>query len=223
MTQNVQTVFKTIITWDFLRLAPSWCNSVVTEQVATYTWVDCLLCYSRLLFWIERNATIERASLSDPTLAVVSLNVSNVVDLAVEATSGVLYWATSEGRVGAVDLGLQSSREIHRFMYEVPAGVAVFEDFLYITLSSNNSIARVNRLGRGGEGDTSTVDCGYCVYEIDNQLTNLFQVLSVSYCPEQAPMGARSSSAKNWWWAVTQRRCLNGSTNPVQGPTPDAQ
>ena len=43
------------------------------------------------------------------------------------------------------------------------------------------------------------------------------------YCPEQAPMGARSSSAKNWGWAVTRRRCLNGSTIPVQGPTPDAK
>ena len=164
MTQDVQAVFKTLFTWDFLRLTPSWCNSLlVTEHVATYTWVDYLLRYSRLLFWIEGGATIERTSLSDPTLAVVSLSVSNVVDLAVEATSGLLYWATSEGQVGAVDLGLQSFREIHRFMYEVPAGVAVFEDFLYITLFSNNSIARVNRLGREGEGHTNTVtvDCGY--------------------------------------------------------------
>ena len=116
--------------------------------------------YSRLLFWIEGGATIKRASLSDPTLAVVSLSVSNAVDLAVEVTSEMLYWVTSDRRVGAVDLGLQSSSEVHRFMYEVPAGVAVFEDFLYITLSSNNSIARVNRLGREGEEHTNTVD--YC-------------------------------------------------------------
>ena len=34
------------------------------------------------------------------------------------------------------------------------------------------------------------------------------------------PMGARSSSAG---WVVTQRRCLNGSTIPVQGPTLDAK
>ena len=78
--------------------------------------------------------------------------MSNAVDLAVEATSEMLYWVTSDRQVGAVDLGLQSSSEVHRFMYEVPAGVAVFEDFLYITLSSNNSIARVNRLRREGEG-----------------------------------------------------------------------
>ena len=118
--------------------------------------------YSRLLFWIEGGATIKRASLSDPTLAVVNLSVSNAVDLAVEATSEMLYWVTSDRRVGAVDLGLQSSSEVHQFMYEVPAGVAVFEDFLYITLSSNNSIARVNQLGREGEGHTSMVDCCYC-------------------------------------------------------------
>ena len=40
------------------------------------------------------------------------------------------------------------------------------------------------------------------------------------YCPEQVSMGARSSSAKNWGWVVTWRRCLNGSTIPVEGPTP---
>ena len=83
--------------------------------------------------------------------------MSNAVDLAVEATSAMLYWVTSDRRVGAVDLGLQSSSVVHRFMYEVPAGVAVFEDFLYITLSSNNSIARVNRLGREGEEHNNTV------------------------------------------------------------------
>ena len=45
------------------------------------------------------------------------------------------------------------------------------------------------------------------------------------YCPGQVPMGAHSSSAKNWGWAVTQRKCLNGSTTctPVKGPTPDAK
>ena len=88
--------------------------------------------------------------------------MSNAVDLAVEATSEMLYWVTSDRRVGAIDLGLQNSSEVHQFMYEVPAGVAVFEDFLYITLSSNNSIARVNRLRREGEGHTSMVDCCYC-------------------------------------------------------------
>ena len=36
-------------------------------------------------------------------------------------------------------------------------------------------------------------------------------------------MGARSSSTKNWRWTVAQRRCLNGSTIPPQGPTLDAK
>ena len=36
-------------------------------------------------------------------------------------------------------------------------------------------------------------------------------------------MGAHSSSAKVWGWAVTRRTCLNGSTIPTQGPTPDAK
>ena len=44
----------------------------------------------------------------------------------------------------------------------------------------------------------------------------------VLYCPKQVSMGARSSSTKIWGWVVTQRKCLNGSTIPEQGPTPDA-
>ena len=40
------------------------------------------------------------------------------------------------------------------------------------------------------------------------------------YCPRQAPMGAHSLSTKNWGWAVSQRRCLNGSTFLMEGPTP---
>ena len=36
-------------------------------------------------------------------------------------------------------------------------------------------------------------------------------------------MGTHSSSTKNQGWAVAQRRCLNGSTIPAQGPTLDAK
>ena len=43
------------------------------------------------------------------------------------------------------------------------------------------------------------------------------------YCPEQAPMGTRSSSVKIWGWAVTRRTCLNGSIILMKGPTPDAK
>ena len=45
----------------------------------------------------------------------------------------------------------------------------------------------------------------------------------VPYCPEQAPMGTRSSSAKIWEWAVTRRTRLNGSTIPTQRPTLDTK
>ena len=36
-------------------------------------------------------------------------------------------------------------------------------------------------------------------------------------------MGACSSGFKIWGWAVTRRTHLNGSTIPMQGPTPDAK
>ena len=31
------------------------------------------------------------------------------------------------------------------------------------------------------------------------------------------------ASAKIWGWAITRRKCFNGSTIPAQGPTPDAK
>ena len=45
----------------------------------------------------------------------------------------------------------------------------------------------------------------------------------IPYCPEQAPTGARGSSTKIWGWPVTWRKCLNGSTIPMQGATPDVK
>ena len=45
----------------------------------------------------------------------------------------------------------------------------------------------------------------------------------IPYCPGQVPMGAHSSSAKIWVWTFAQRRCLNGSTIPLQGPTLDVK
>ena len=68
-----------------------------------------------------------------------------------------------------------------------------------------------------------------CVYHTECLGTRLAPPLIqihkvvVPYCPEQAPMGVRSSSSKIWGWAVTRRKCLNGSTIPEQGPTPDAK
>ena len=52
---------------------------------------------------------------------------------------------------------------------------------------------------------------------------NTTQTFLKPYCPGQAPTGARSSSAKNWGWAVTRRECLNGSIIPARGPDPDAK
>ena len=68
-----------------------------------------------------------------------------------------------------------------------------------------------------------------CVYHTECLGTRLAPLLIqihkvvVPYCPEQTPMGDRSSSSKIWGWAVTWRKCLNGSTIPEQGPTPDAK
>ena len=65
---------------------------------------------------------------------------------------------------------------------------------------------------------TAFFSLSYC-----NQVHNLHQVGPLPYSPEQVLMGAHSSSAKIWGWAVTQRKCLNGSTIPEQGPTPDVK
>ena len=50
----------------------------------------------------------------------------------------------------------------------------------------------------------------------------VLKLLCIPYCPEQAPMGACSSSAKILRWAVSQRTRLSGSTIPTQGFPLDA-
>ena len=45
----------------------------------------------------------------------------------------------------------------------------------------------------------------------------------VAYCPRQAPMGACSSNAKKWGWAVTRRRYLNCPIIPAQVPTQEVK
>ena len=42
------------------------------------------------------------------------------------------------------------------------------------------------------------------------------------YCSRHVPMAICSSSTKNWGWVVAWSSCLNGSSIPMQAPTPDA-
>lgn len=73
---------------------------------------------------------------------------------------------------------------------------------------------------------TSLLLVHICEVEFNNQFclsTCQLKILKLisPYCPRQAPIGAHSSTTKNWWWAVSQRRCLNGSTFLMEGPTPN--
>ena len=46
----------------------------------------------------------------------------------------------------------------------------------------------------------------------------------IPYCPGKCvPLGARNSSTKNRGWAVTRKRCLNGSSVPTQAATSGAK
>ena len=70
----------------------------------------------------------------------------------------------------------------------------------------------------------STVHHSFIKLLFDWHIHNKYAIcLHILYCPEQAPMGTRSSSTKYWGWAVTRKRCLNGSTIPGQAPTPDVK
>ena len=48
-------------------------------------------------------------------------------------------------------------------------------------------------------------------------------LLHLPYCPGQVPMGTRSSSAKNWGWAVTRRRCFKWFNYLPAGANPSCE
>ena len=54
-------------------------------------------------------------------------------------------------------------------------------------------------------------------------MKNYLKESELLYCLRQAPMNTCSSSIKIWGWAFVQKRCLNGSTIPMEVPTSDAK
>ena len=73
--------------------------------------------------------------------------------------------------------------------------------------------------------------CNCCDYTDLNVLVTVFMVLGdiasvIDTCTVLSQASAQVLTAqalKNWRWAVAQKRCLNGSTLPVQAPTQDAK
>ena len=45
----------------------------------------------------------------------------------------------------------------------------------------------------------------------------------IPYCPGQAPMGTHIKGTIKRGWVVAQKRCLDGSTPPMQASIPDAK
>ncbi len=77
------------------------------------------------------------------------LQISGALDITVDHLTQTLYWVNSLGRIEASDFNGNHSSVGQLSSDDVPTGVAVFGDYLYVTLGSSDRIARVDKLGRG--------------------------------------------------------------------------
>lgn len=82
--------------------------------------------------------------------AVVS-GIMNMVDMAVDMVTGLLYWITGSTQVKVQRSNLNGSgvKDVYVSQVGTLVGVAVFEDFMYV-VSSHGVILKVDKFGRQG-------------------------------------------------------------------------
>ena len=107
----------------------------------------------RLIFWIEgdiSSSTIKRAFLNGTGFNSVATDLVNPIDITIDFVAGRLYWIVGDGYITSSSFNGMDVKTIS-FSYGIPAGITVFEDFVYISLRSNGTIARVDKLARRGK------------------------------------------------------------------------
>ena len=75
----------------------------------------------------------------------------NPIDITIDLVAGRLYWISGDGCITSSPFNGMDSQTVFQIPNTVPVGIAVFEDFVYILLRSNKTIARVDKLMREGQ------------------------------------------------------------------------
>lgn len=87
---------------------------------------------------------------SSNATTVVS-GIVNMVDMAVDVVTGLLYWITGSIQVKVQKSNLNGSgvKDVYVSQVGTLVGVAVFEDFVYV-VSSHGVVLKVDKFGRQG-------------------------------------------------------------------------
>ena len=110
-----------------------------------------LLSIFRFIFWAEgnsvSNSTIKRANLNGSNVVTIATEVVNPVAMAIDVVDLKLYWVSDNGRVCCSSFDGSNQAVVYvSDQGAVFGGIAVFEDFIYLTNSANSSIIRINKL-----------------------------------------------------------------------------
>ena len=110
-----------------------------------------LLSIFRFIFWAEgnsvSNSTIKRANLNGSNVVTIATEVVNPVAMAIDVVDLKLYWVSDNGRVCCSSFDGSNQAVVYvGDQGAVFGGIAVFEDFIYLTNSANSSIIRINKL-----------------------------------------------------------------------------
>lgn len=105
----------------------------------------------RYIFWTEgdsvSNSTIKRANLDGSGVVVIATGVVNPVAMAIDVVRLELYWISNSGRVSRGGFDGSHVEVIHESgSGSVFQGIAVFEDFIDLTNSANDTVIRINKL-----------------------------------------------------------------------------
>ncbi|XP_019854787.1 PREDICTED: uncharacterized protein LOC100641362, partial [Amphimedon queenslandica] len=104
----------------------------------------------RYIFWAEgssvSNSTIKRANLNGSNVVTIATEVVNPVAMAIDVVDLKLYWISDNGHVCRSSFDGSNQGVVHVSEDVVFNGIAVFEDFIYLTNSANSSIIRINKL-----------------------------------------------------------------------------
>lgn len=79
-------------------------------------------------------------------VVTIATEVVNPVAMAIDVVDLKLYWISDNGHVCSSSFDGSNRNVVHVSEDVVFDGIAVFEDFIYLTDSANSSILRINKL-----------------------------------------------------------------------------
>lgn len=83
-------------------------------------------------------------------VVTIATNVINPVAMAIDVVTDKIFWISNVGQVNCASLDGTNLEVVFTDDAVIFSGIAVFEDWIYLTESLNRTIVRVNKFNRPG-------------------------------------------------------------------------